>query len=210
MILGDESFDAVDEDCLWSAEPMELLGCRAIARPTVAVRSWSLQHMDLIWLDGTVADLQNCAQVPFHSHSLHCLRNALRQQGQWGLVILWRWSGMQWTWYSDTVKGHSKFKHIQTIFSKPGHGKRHSKADSAHQKDKFVEIATKEEEAWWWTWRIDQQFMKEWRSGNYLPPRIIEVEKDTIGKETNLGRPHLHPFTPSIPFHHHWRRVCSK
>ena len=28
MILGDESLDAIDEDCLWTDEPMERLGRR--------------------------------------------------------------------------------------------------------------------------------------------------------------------------------------
>ena len=47
----------------------------------------------------------------------------------------------------QSIVKHSTFKHIQTIISKPRHGIRHCKADPAHQKDKFVEIATKEEEA---------------------------------------------------------------
>lgn len=37
MILGDESFDVVDEDCLWTDEPAELLGCGTRAELLMAI-----------------------------------------------------------------------------------------------------------------------------------------------------------------------------
>lgn len=83
MILGDESFDVVDEDCLWTDEPAELLGDRKVA-------------------DGTYRAASPCrVQVTVHSDRLYGVRDAQNQQGQSGvgpLITLWTLNLSVGTW----------------------------------------------------------------------------------------------------------------